>query len=155
MAYLVSQHDRSATREQAQSSIAHAPTSEDFRADDQLATDEMGSAYVRRGELLPIGILANFMGTTVESLAESVAARRLFSVPVGDKSYLPSFYCEPGVAREDLELIIPWLEPYAPWTKFVFFTSRKISLGGSTPVQALRRGDFPSVLRAVRSFSRS
>ena len=136
------------------STIARALTSEEFLADDQLATDEMGSEYVRRGELLPIGILADFMGTTVESLAESVAARRLFSVPVGDKSYLPSFYCEPGVAREYLELIIPWLKPYAPWTKFVFFTSRKISLGGSTPVQALRRGDFPSVLRVVRCFGR-
>ena len=127
---------------------------DEFTADDQRATEEMGSEYVRRGELLPIGILATQMGTTVASLEESVKACRLFSVPVADKFYLPSFFCEPGVARADLELIIPWLKPYAPWTKFVFFTSRKISLAGSTPVQALRRGDFPSVLRAVRSFSR-
>ena len=61
------------------SSVAYALTSEEFLADDQLATDDIGSEYVRRGELLPIGILAKFMGTTVESLAESVAACRLFS----------------------------------------------------------------------------
>jgi hypothetical protein len=130
-------------------------TFEESLDDEQRATDTMGAEYVHRGDLLPIVILARAMGTTVESLEESVTASRLFSVPVGDKFYLPSFYGEPGVARQDLELIIPWLKPYAPWTKFVFFTSRKISLGGSTPVQALRRGDLPSVLRAVRSFSRA
>ena len=41
------------------SSIAHALTSDEFLADDQLATDEIGSEYVRRGELPPISILAN------------------------------------------------------------------------------------------------
>jgi hypothetical protein len=126
---------------------------EEFLEYAERQTEAQAQEHVRWGDLLPIGLLAQRIGTTVDSLAESVRAGRLFTVTAGGKLYLPSFLAEPGVSRQDLEAVIPLMASRDPWSKFVFFTSRKISLGGSTPLQALRRGDLPAVLRAARNFS--
>jgi len=126
---------------------------EEFLEYAQCQTEAQAQQYVSCGDLLPLGLLAQRLGTTVDSLAESILAGRLFTVAAGGKHYLPAFLAEPGVSRADLEAVIPVIASRDPWSKFVFFTSRKISLGGSTPLQALRRGDLPAVLRAALSFA--
>jgi len=54
---------------------------------------------VSRGELVPLEVIAQRMGTTHESLTESVWAGRLFSVPVAQRVFFPAFFADPGLAR--------------------------------------------------------
>jgi hypothetical protein len=108
---------------------------------------------MRRGELVPLEVIAQRMGTTHESLTESVWAGRLFSVPVGQRVYFPTFFAEPGLAREDLEVVIPALASREPWSKFAFFTMPQQSLGGSTPIVALKRGERELVKHLAQAFN--
>ncbi len=108
---------------------------------------------VRRGELVPLEVIAQRMGTTHESLTESVWAGRLFSVPVAQRVFFPAFFADPGLAREDLEVVIPHLSSREPWSKFAFFTMPQAALDGSNPIDALKRGERDLVERLALAFN--
>ena len=108
---------------------------------------------VRQGELVPLEVIAQRMGTTHESLTESVWAGRLFSVPVGQRVFFPAFFADSGLAREDLEAVIPHLASREPWSKFAFFTMPHASLDGSNPIDALKRGERDLVKRLALAFN--
>ncbi len=117
--------------------------------------EERARDCVARGELVPLEVLAQRMRTTHESITDSVWAGRLFSVPVGERVFFPVFFAEPGVARDDLEFVIPGLASREPWSKFMFFTTGKASLGDSTPIDALKRGMRDCVRRMALAFNES
>ena len=108
---------------------------------------------VSRGELVPLEVIAQRMGTTHESLTESVWAGRLFSVPVAQRVFFPAFFADPGLAREDLEVVIPNLASREPWSKFAFFTMPQAALDGGSPLDALKRGERELVKRLALAFN--
>lgn len=108
---------------------------------------------VRQGELVPLEVLAQRMATTHESLTESVWAGRLFSVPVGQRVFFPAFFADRGLAREDLEVVIPHLASREPWSKFAFFTMPHPGLNGGSPIAALKRGERDLVKRLALAFN--
>jgi hypothetical protein len=67
--------------------------------------------------------------------------------------FFPSFFADRGLAREDLEVVIPGLASREPWSKFAFFTMPQESLGGSTPIEALKRGERDLVARLALAFN--
>jgi hypothetical protein len=108
---------------------------------------------VQRGDLVPLEVIAQRMGSTHESITEAVWAGRLFSVPVGQRVFFPAFFADRGLRREDLEFVIPGLASREPWSKLAFFTTPKEMLGGRTPVDALKRGERDLVKRLALAFN--
>ena len=89
---------------------------------------------VRDGLLVPVG--------------DRTPDRRVFAVSVDGDDYLPAFYLS---ADNDQALgdVTELLDDLPGWSKWQFFMTAKASLGGVTPVEALKAGNVDRVKRAA------
>lgn len=111
---------------------------------------------VQRGELLPSAVFAARMGWSHRVLGKAVAARRVFFVDSrgGQQRLYPAFYADAsGLERRHLELVTRVLGDLPGGSKWTFFATPKASLSGSTPLEALRRGELVAVKEAAAGFT--
>ncbi|WP_176053210.1 hypothetical protein [Paraburkholderia caribensis] len=96
----------------------------------------------------------------VEQVADQWSARGRTSdvkdlsltVEIDGRPYAPAFLLDPTldpVAVEHLALVLSEL---SAWSKWQFFTSKNGSLGGDTPLDAIRKGNRDGANRAARAF---
>ena len=104
---------------------------------------------VAAGELVDIATLAALLGWSVESVAAAEKQGRLFSIEADGIRYFPRFFADAGVDHRAVELVFRLLAPLGSWSAYHFLMSRKVSLRGATPLEALREGRFEDVERAV------
>jgi hypothetical protein len=77
----------------------------------------------------------------------------MFTVEVdGDRLY-PAFFADPELDRQQLETVAKELRELPGWSKWQFFTTPKASLGGRTPLDALKTGKLQEVRRAAVGFA--
>lgn len=110
-------------------------------------------ALVAKGKLLHLTDFLAASGISEHRLAKDLAARRLFSVQIGRDACYPAFFLVDELDRKALAKVSRRLGNVAGWRKWKFFTTPKMTLGNSTPLQALMRGDAKQVLRSAAAFA--
>lgn len=108
---------------------------------------------VRQRALIPSTKFAASLGVTRQALSKAIAAGRLFYVEIGGDRYFPAFFVDLTYDRHQIERISKCLGELAGASKFQFFTTKKASLAGLTPLQALAKGKFSVVLNAAAGFA--
>lgn len=108
---------------------------------------------VASGELVTSQRLAETLGISRQAVQQGREAKRLFSLEASGEDYFPSFYADPGLDRRVLEDVTRALGDLPGAEKWVFFTTRRGSLGDVTPLDALREGKRAQVERAAAAFA--
>lgn len=108
---------------------------------------------VRAGALLPAADFVASWGVTRQALSKAIAAHRVFYVEIEGDRYFPAFFVDLTYDRHQLEQVSKCLGELAGASKLQFFTSKKASLGGRTPLQALAQGKFSAVRNAAAGFA--
>jgi hypothetical protein len=98
-----------------------------------LPLQEVSDRWLRRGGTSPVADL-------------------LLTVEVDKRFFAPAFLIEPTLNPVELERIVVLLGTLSAWSKWQFFTSKNASLGGDTPLDAVRKGNFDLVERAAKAF---
>lgn len=94
------------------------------------------------------------MGWTPDKLEAEEARGRVFHLGVGPASRYPAFYAELDPAgRRRLAVVCQLLGELPGGTKWQFFTGGKGSLGGATPLTALREGKLRQVKATAEGFA--
>ena len=88
---------------------------------------------------------ARSMGWSAGSVAKAVSAGTLFMVKQGGQQLYPSFFADGTLKRRQLFAVTRMLKDLDGFTKWQFFVSGKGSLGGATPLAALREGRLRQV----------
>jgi hypothetical protein len=108
---------------------------------------------VKQGKLIPSADFVSSLDVTRQALSKAVSANRLFYVEIGGDRYFPAFFVDISYDRHQLEQISKCLGELAGASKLQFFSTRKASLGGLTPLEALAKGRFSAVRNAAAGFA--
>lgn len=76
-----------------------------------------------------------------------------FFVTKDGRRLYPSFLADNAVEHRDLIAVVKLLGDWDNFTKWRFFISGKGSLGGLTPLEALRQGRLRQVMRTAEGFA--
>ena len=82
----------------------------------------------------------------------SGVADLLLTVEIDGRPYAPAFLLDPTLDPMAVEHIALLLGALSAWSKWQFFTSKNGSLGGDTPLDAIRKGKLDGVNRAAGAF---
>jgi hypothetical protein len=110
-------------------------------------------ALVSNGALLSASEFRTALDVSRQALSKAVNDGRIFTVDVRATQYYPAFFVSPDIDRKTLAKVTKQLGTIPGWSKWQFFTTRKGSLGGSTPLEALKRGDVKAVTAAANAFA--
>jgi len=114
--------------------------------------DEARAALVDSGDVVPTETMARRLGVTRQALNKAKEDGRMFALPLrGRELHWPAFYADMTLDRRQLEEVTRALGALPPWTKWLFFTRAKGSLGSRTPLQALKEGQLQAVLKTARA----
>jgi hypothetical protein len=91
-------------------------------------------------------------GWSEEALAKALRASRVFCFEVEGLLVYPAFFVDPRYDVRQLESVCRRLGALPGGSKWQFFVTRKGSLGGLTPLEALLAGDFAAVIRSAEGF---
>jgi hypothetical protein len=85
-------------------------------------------------------------------LRQAIESRRIFFVELDGTRLYPAFYADPCYDRKQLWAVTKRLGELPDGSKLQFFQTPKGSLGGLTPLQALRLGQAAAVNIAAEGF---
>jgi hypothetical protein len=88
---------------------------------------------------------ARSMGWSAGSVDKAVSAGTLFVVKQNGQQLYPSFFADGTLKRRQLIVVTRMLKDLDGFTKWQFFVTGKGSLGGATPLAALREGRLRQV----------
>lgn len=103
-------------------------------------------------KVVPAGEIIAQLDISRQALSKAVQAHRLFAVEAGGERLYPAFFADADLDRRQLERVAKELGELPGWQKWEFFTTPKASLGGLTPVEALKRGRYTETRRAAIGF---
>jgi hypothetical protein len=92
---------------------------------------------------------------TRQAVWKALASRRVFCLMHKSKRWFPSFYSDPAYERRHLEAVTKALRDLPGGAKLQFFVTRKGSLAGQTPLQALAEGRIAKVLDVAAASAES
>jgi hypothetical protein len=105
---------------------------------------------VQQGKLVPVGEMREHL-LTMHHGASAMHADSMLSVNVDGVDYIPMFYFSGQIDAAVLVEVTELLTPLPGWSKWHFFVSANASLGGITPLEALRKGEFERVRRSAQT----
>ncbi|MES2185027.1 MAG: hypothetical protein V4505_10820 [Pseudomonadota bacterium] len=114
--------------------------------------DDM-DAMIGKGQLIDSLHFQELMGWTRQSLSKALLAHRVFYVYRKSDRYFPAFFGDLSFDRKKLEQVTKVLGDLPGSLKLQFFVTRKGSLAGDTPLQALATGGFEKVLDVAATFA--
>lgn len=117
---------------------------------------ELGSLeeMVKSGVLVTPHIFQALNGWKSRQAAWKAArAGRVFYISQQGERYFPAFYCDPAYDRKQLSAVTRALDDLPGGSKLQFFLSRRGSLNGATPLQALQAGRIEKVLDIAAAFA--
>ncbi|MBL8352186.1 MAG: hypothetical protein JNL87_17955 [Burkholderiaceae bacterium] len=88
-------------------------------------------------------------GLPTARLGELVSRHRLFSTQWSGKAWYPAFMADQTTDIRSLEAVCRRLGQLPAGSKWQFFVTPKASLGGKTPLEALREGGVTAVRLAA------
>lgn len=111
-------------------------------------------AMVQKGQLVTPVEFQELMGwATRQAVWKAAESQRVFYLAYKAERYFPAFYADPAYDRKHLEAITKVLGDLPGGSKLQFFLTRKGSLGGETPLQALAAGRFAKVKDVAAAFT--
>jgi hypothetical protein len=130
--------------------------------DSTLIRDPLAEAkllgQMRRKELLEAegGVLgpeevANLLGLRRQSVDKRRKAGTLLALEIGNRFIYPAWQIEGNKTLEHLEEVLNALKHHDEWRKLSFFVNGNVRLGGISPLNSLRAGEYDDVLKAARS----
>jgi len=108
---------------------------------------------VDEGQLVSPAALAEGLKFSRQALSKALKAHRLFYVDVQGRRLFPAFFLDPRHERRQLEDVCRALGELPGASKLQFFLTRKASLQGATPLEALANGQFARVRTAAIGFA--
>ncbi len=108
---------------------------------------------VDEGQLVPPAALAEGLKFSRQALSKALKAQRVFYVDVQGRRHFPAFFLDPRYERRQLEDVCRALGELPGASKLQFFLTRKASLQGVTPLEALAAGQFSRVRTAAQGFA--
>ena len=111
------------------------------------------AALVDSGQLVTSRALANELGLSRQAVVKALGEKRFFSLEVASEDYYPRFFADPTLDRKVLEAVTRSLGDLPNAEKWVFFNTKRGSLGDLTPLEALRAGKVEAVRRAAAAFA--
>jgi hypothetical protein len=118
--------------------------------------DKAGQAMQRlvdEGQLISPAALAEGLKFSRQALSKALKAHRMFYVDVQGRRHFPAFFLDPRCERRQLEDVCRALGELPGASKLQFFLTRKASLQGVTPLEALANGQFARVRTAAQGFA--
>ena len=113
----------------------------------------MSNDEARRLGLVPESELASALGLTAEHIDELVAKGVVFFVEREGVRLYPSFFIDATLDGKQVATVVKLLGNLGGSSKWQFFSTGKGSLGGLTPVDALRQGKLKQVTIAAEGFA--
>lgn len=111
-------------------------------------------AMIGKGQLVSAAEFQRLMGWHApQDVSDAVGDGRLFYVEHHGGRYFPAFYANLKYPRLALEAVTRILGKLPSGSKLQFFLTRKGSLGGATPLEALAAGDVAKVENAAAAFA--
>lgn len=111
-------------------------------------------AMVRKGQLVTPVEFQELMGwATRQAVWKAAESHRVFYLEHKAQRYFPAFYGDPAYDRRHLETVTKILGDLPGGSKLQFFLTRKGSLGGITPLQAMAEGRFAKVKDIAAAFA--
>lgn len=112
------------------------------------------AVMVSRGQLVTPGVFQELMGwSTRQALSKAAKSQRIFSLTHKAQRYFPTFFADPTYDRRHLEMVSKAMGDLPGGSKLQFFLTRKGSLGGETPLQALAAGRVAKVKDIAAAFA--
>jgi hypothetical protein len=93
------------------------------------------------------------LNCSAESISTAVANGTIFFVMKGRQKLYPSFFADSAYERWQLAAVTTLLKNLDGFTKWQFFVTGKGSLGGLTPLAALRPGRLRQVTATAEGFA--
>ncbi len=130
--------------------------------DSALIRDPLAEAkllgQVRRKELLEAegGVLGvdevgKLLGIQRQSVDKRRKAGTLLALEIGNRFVFPAWQIEGSTTLKHLEGVLNALKDQDEWRKLSFFVNGNVRLGGISPLNSLRAGEYEDVLKAARS----
>ncbi|HEY6437465.1 MAG TPA: hypothetical protein VIY47_12815 [Ignavibacteriaceae bacterium] len=94
-------------------------------------------------------VLKEHLGCTDQFLDKELESCHIFFIQNGIKIVYPKFFIDPTLKRQDLNKICKILKNESSVSKWLFLTNRRGSLGGVSPIDALRENKFKAVKEAA------
>jgi hypothetical protein len=104
-------------------------------------------------EVVSARALSDRLQVSPQALSKATRLSRMFTVEVDGERLYPAFFADPDLDRQQLEAVAKELRELPGWSKWQFFTTPKASLGGRTPLDALKAGKLQEVRRAAVGFA--
>ncbi|CAN0622892.1 conserved protein of unknown function [Burkholderia multivorans] len=104
---------------------------------------------VRDGALLTEEEFCRLIGLSAKQVGRLIERGNVFSVDVDGGPYYPAFLAEPTPYPERLAVLCRILYPAPPIARLRFLTSRRGSLGGITPLEALATDEDYQRVRCI------
>jgi hypothetical protein len=109
---------------------------------------------IRKRHLVSASEFQALMGwTTPRSVSRALAAQRIFAMAREGQQYFPAFFGDPAHNRRHLSAVSRALGDLPGGAKFQFLVSRKGSLAGTTPLEALVAGRLRKVLDLAAAYA--
>ncbi|QEI07418.1 hypothetical protein FXN63_17395 [Pigmentiphaga aceris] len=134
-----------------QTSVTAKPAAKQVTAALVLDTTE---AMIEKGQLLTPVEFQRLMGwASRQAVWKAAKTHRVFYLTHQAERYFPAFYGDARYDRSHLEAVTKVLGDLPGGAKLQFFLTRKGSLGGSTPLDALADGRFAKVKDVAAAFA--
>jgi hypothetical protein len=108
---------------------------------------------VTNGALVYSAAFVERLKVTRQALSKALKSHRVFYLEVGGQRFYPDFYLDTRLERRQVELVSQSLGELPGASKLQFFVTKKASLEGQTPLEALARGQFSRVRTAAQGFA--
>ncbi len=109
---------------------------------------------IKKGLLVPPVEFQQLMGwATRQAVWKAAENHRVFYLTHKAERYFPAFYGDSSYDRKHLEAVTKVLGDLPGGSKLQFFLTRKGSLGGDTPLQALAAGRVAKVKDVAAAFA--
>jgi dTDP-4-amino-4,6-dideoxygalactose transaminase len=108
---------------------------------------------VNEGALVDSAAFVERLKVSRQALSKALKAHRVFFVEVAGQRFYPDFYLDTRLERRQVELVSKALGELPGASKLQFFSTKKASLEGRTPLEALARGQFSRVRTAAQGFA--
>jgi hypothetical protein len=107
-----------------------------------------------QGQMLDAVQFQERMGwKTRQAVWKAASDQRTFYLEFRAERYFPAFYADPAYQRSHLEAVTKILGDLPGGSKLQFFLTRKGSLNGNTPLEALAAGDLSKVKSVAMAFA--
>ena len=107
----------------------------------------------RAEDLIEISEYASRARLTMKAAMRLVDAMRLICIQIDGTDYVPAFFLDPSIDRRQLERVCRRLAGCGHSAVRRFFLARLVSLGGATPLEALRSGRIGAVIVSATAFA--